>query len=428
MNLFSVILTTLFTLNLSFQFAQELEINMKKYPVTKSFPRGKRGVIFYGEDPNRNSNQKEIVLVNEDKIQWYSQFMPSNYNVIPLFSNESNYMYFVEEGYIKGGPISYIFLDNSGTPRKGKVNLAMELRKVGVKDARTLDLVRMYSTKNYFTIILEEKSGSEKSFYAINVGHASQRVYPMKFVQSGFDAKEKFKSGMEYIGTSGSKLMFAQRAAEGDFEGFYISFVDPKEGTDETRKFKFQLNDLAKHFKFYQRGVYVSEMEEVNSSTKVGDNDYLAYIDYHNDLIVMAGVEMNPDPLAFKLKTFDVNGNEKFEHRHLLDTEEYQLPMAAAKIKSGTFGFQLAYYKGYYIGAATKKKTFLMFMNDKNGVAEFADHINVGIEKFKDNIYYAFEDLRKKEYKWNEIAQGSLFTSELPIFGKMEFKIFRKKL
>ena len=262
----------------------------------------------------------------------------------------------------------------------------------------------------------------------MNIGHASQKVYPIKFVQAAYDAKDKYKSTPDFIGTADEKLMFAQRAVEGDFEGFYISFIDPKKGTDETRKFKFPLKKLALHYKILERGVYKADGKEATSTLKVSSKDYQAFIAYQDSSILMSGVELNPLLHAFVISAVDINGNEKFFHRHLLDSDRYDLTSFVNKTKNGNFAFQLAFYRGHYIGALSSKNTYLMFMDGKTGVVSFADYSNYNVDTFKNHIYYIFEDLRKKKYDWYEITGMNLYSSESSIFNKKEFIIHLHKL
>jgi hypothetical protein len=409
-------------------FADEVEIKMKKYPVSKTFSLGKRGVLFFGGDPNKNSNQKEIVLVKDSKIVWYSQFMPSAYDVIPIYSNESNYMYFVEEGYVKGGNLGYIFIDNSGTSRKGKLNLSLEMRKAGVGDMSKLDLIKMYSTKKYFVILFSEKSGPETSYYMLAVAHATQRTYPSKLVQTSYDAKEKYKSSFECIGTSGEKIMLAQRAVEGDFSGFYITFIDPKANSEDTRKFAFPIHKMALHQRIFTKGVYDNEAKEISASVTVKTKDYQGFISFQDNAITMAGLEFSDQPDALMIKKMDVNGVEKFKHRHLLHEEKYEFAKFMGKVKNGNFGFQLAFYKGYYIGAASGKSTFLMYLNGETGVVNLAEHEKFNLDEFNSKLYYIFENLREKEFAWYQICGGDFYTSDQPILNKKEFKIVRNKL
>lgn len=408
--------------------AQEVKVKMKKYPVTKTFSLGQRGLLLYGEDPNKNSNQKEIVLIKDGIIDWYSQFMPSNYNVIPVYANESNYVYFVEEGYAKGGELGYVFIDNSGTSRKGKLNISMEMRKIGVKDASKLELIQMYSASQYFVVLFEEKSGSELSYYALFVAHGSQKVYTMKLVHSSFESKDKFKSPFEFIGTSQGKLLFAQRAWEGGFQGFYLSMIDPKNGKDETRKFAFPISKMSLNQKIYTKGFYDAKERPISSSTIVKSRAYQGGVILRKDFIYMYGVDITSDVQTMQIKKADVNGNKIWQTKYIFDPDNLDQNKLLAKLKSGNFGLQFEKSKDHLMGAISGRMTMLFYIDIEKGNLSHEDYEAYGLETLNKNVYYIFENLRNKKYAWFQFCGADFYKTEQLFMNKKEFSIIRHKL
>ncbi len=421
-------LISLFFFSLNQLQAQDVEVKMKKYPATESYSLGGRGLLVYGEDPTKNSNQKEIVLIKEGQVEWYSQFMPSNYNVIPVFSNESNYVYFVEEGYVKGGNLGYVFIDNSGTSRKGKINISLEMRKVGVKDASKLELEKMYSAKSYFVLLFNEKSGSEFSYYALFVAHGSQKMYAMKLVQSSYEAKDKFKSPFEFIGTSREKILLAQRAVEGDFSGFYISEIDPKANKDETRKFAFPIGDMTISQNIRVKGVYDINAKPISAGTTIKSRENQGGILLRKDHIYMYGLNIEKDVKRMEFKKVDINANEKWSVKFTFDPDDLEHERLISKIKAGNFGMQIEKIKEHLIGAVSGKSTMLFYIDDENGSFSHKDFETYDLDKLNKNIYYIFENLRKKSFTWFKFCGLNFYTSESSFNNKMEFKVTWHKL
>lgn len=414
-------------LTLSNLFGQELAISMKKYPVTRTFGLGERGLLLYGEDPNKNSNQKELVLVKGTEVDWYSQCMPSSYNVIPVYSNESNYIYFVEEGYVKGGNLGYIFMDNSGTSRKGKVNISLEMRKIDIRDASKLDLIQMHSAKEYLVLLFAEKSGSEITYYALFVAHATQRVYPVKLIHSSYEAKDKFKSALEFLGTCKDKILLAQRVKEGDFQGFYISEIDPKAGTDETRKIAYPIAQMAHDQKVVVDGSYYSDRETPSPSNTVKTAEYLGDIQLIGEKIYIMGVEYEEEYNGLRLKTCDADYKELLDVRIPFDAD-FPNKQDLEKFKNGSFGFELFKNRNFFMGAMSSKKTILLYIDINSGKLVQSSFGNYDLEELSKNAYYLYEDLRKKKFAWFQGCHSDFYSSADPIFNKMEFKIYRSKL
>lgn len=409
-------------------FADELEVKMKKYPITKTFSLGKRGLILYGEDPNKNSNQKEIVLIKDNKVVWYSQFMPSAFNVIPIYSNESNYMYFIDEGYVKGGTLNYIFVDNSGTSRKGKLNLSMELRKAGAPNPSKLDLIKMYSTKRYMVMLFSEKVGTEILYYSICIAHSSQKIYPKKFVGTAFEEKENLKSGIDYLGSNEDDLLFAQRVKDSQFEGYYITFYNPQTAAEDIRKFSFPFTKMAKHQKIFTKGVYDKHQKPISINTLVKSINDQSTISFIQNNIIFSGVEWIDGPKSIMVKKMDLNAKTLFNVKHSLKEYERENPTFLKKIKEGNFGFQLAFYRGFYMGALSSKSTLLFYLNANSGEKNFSDIGAFSLDDFNKNIYYLFEDLQNKEYPWYQICARDLYSSNSSVFNKMKVTLIRHKL
>ncbi|MEZ4939140.1 MAG: hypothetical protein R2799_16255, partial [Crocinitomicaceae bacterium] len=400
---------------------------MKKYPVSKSINLGSRGLLLYGEDPTNNSNQKELVLVKDAKIEWFSQCMPSHYKVIPVYSLESNYVYFVEDNYENGGILNYVFIDNSGTSRKGKVNISQEFRRIGVNDASKLELVQMHSTESYFMILFEEKGKSETSNYAMFISHASQRFYPMKLVHSSYEGKDVFKSAMRFLGTKDQKIILAQRTKEANFEGFYLSEIQPKEGKDETRKIEFPISKMAYNQKITLEGSYVTAVNALSTTSTVKTSEFLGEIMYPDNTIVIMGMEYDKAPVGVHIKIVDASYNEVLNIRNKFEGDD-EMNRFLEKLKNGSFGFEFTRFRNYLIGAISEKESLFLYFDKKTGKLVQQSMTSYNFETLRNNAYYILEDLRKKKYAWFEACNADMYYSESKIWGKEEFKIYRSKL
>lgn len=246
--------------------AQEISITPKKLSYYKLYEWPGKGVIVAGKDFKGNTLQQEITLVSASgETKWQEQYMPQVENPYPIYSEHSDYLYFLDQLEPDNGKIFYNQTNLSGYIRKGSVYFPPIFRSVSDIDYSSCELIDINNATDdlIFHFRLKDKKNKQYQDVLVFLNHYSLKTFIAKVpAVFPFDVVEKGdKSLLYFAGSKADENYFVHTTVKDKKEGFDILIFDKKGAFSGSR---FLLNpdtaiELSDRKAFFPSGAYYNQ-------------------------------------------------------------------------------------------------------------------------------------------------------------------------
>lgn len=204
----------------------QLNFETKKYPVSKIVFWNDKGVLLYGEDPTGNTLLKECtMLIGNPKPDWNKTIMPIVDDPDIIYSESSDYLYFLDKISAKVGKISFNQFHKAGTLRKNNMALNSKFFTLGQNiNMDDLTIAAAGTTKNFLVVLFEYYDSNTSEYkYAIalikHVTFTMELFWVPELVITKNELNSGFKGSLRLLGDINGKLVLSQPEATEKFVG-----------------------------------------------------------------------------------------------------------------------------------------------------------------------------------------------------------------
>lgn len=276
----------------------QIEIPEGKFPYNQFVEWPNVGGLFLNHDPDEKARDFNLTFVNaEGKVQWQETIYPKGYDLIPVVSAESNYIYFLDNLEIQKNKLQYHQINKSGSVTSTNIDFLRDLKKFGYNTPGEALVQNVVNTSSALVIqlLLENKDEKIYDHILFFITHHNHRTYSAKMEPTSFNnLKEENTSTPYFAGSMGDEIYFAQLSSTGSSPKaiFYpfsekgkkgnevilkLSDFKPLEtsvnqrtmqGVGDYRKFDYYPKNLG--FAFYQKGkFYFAQQNEKSKSLEI---------------------------------------------------------------------------------------------------------------------------------------------------------------
>lgn len=276
----------------------QVELPEGKFPYNQFVEWPSVGGLFLNHDPSEKARDFNLTFVNaEGKVQWQETIYPKGYDLIPIVSQESNYIYFLDNLEIIKNKLQYHQINKSGSVTSTNIDFLRDLKKFGYNTPSDAIIQNVVNTSSALVIqlLLENKDEKVYDHILFFITHHNHRTYSAKMEPTSFNnLKEENTSTPYFAGSKGSDIYFAQLSSTGstpkaifypfdekgkkgnevvlklkDFKPFETTVNQrTMQGVGEYRKFDYYPKSLG--FAFYQEGrFYFAQQSEKSKSLEL---------------------------------------------------------------------------------------------------------------------------------------------------------------
>jgi len=163
------------------QFASAQAIVEKgKFPYKQLVEWPNHGMLILGEDPSNHSTDRTVSLLdNKGETAWTKNLQLGVDNPHLIVSEQSNYIYFIDNLEPENKTIGYNQMNKSGSIVSTKLNVFYAIREFGYRTPSNLILKDIVNTRKslvfYFQLPVKNEGIIENIF--ISITHHNNRVY-----------------------------------------------------------------------------------------------------------------------------------------------------------------------------------------------------------------------------------------------------------
>lgn len=213
----------------------QVEIPKGKYPFYKIVEWPNQGSILMSKDEKGSTNDIYVNLLNSiGEVQWGKTIYPKVENPKLIVSNDSEYIYFVDNFKPVNNSIEYIQINQSGGVVSTKFDVLQVIRGYGYTTPNDLELKEIVNTPKslvfYFQLPVKSEGIIENIF--ISITHHNNRSYHYKAPST--DMKSQKKGSVDpllFAGADESTISFAYYSTEGNISN--VNFINFSSKADE---------------------------------------------------------------------------------------------------------------------------------------------------------------------------------------------------
>ena len=220
--------------------AQKFEIPTKKHPFYDIIEWKGIGAILMSKDPQNTTRQINLTLIGDQQTSiWDQKFIPKTEEFFYLSSENSRYVYFLDNLELTNGKVYFNQLNSAGNVKSNSVSIGAAIKKLGNYDYNNLEVINAVVTDKALVHHFRYVDKKEKCVreFATFITHHNFLCYA---VELGSVSNDKLKNGelygqWKYIGFTGDQIFFALRDYQSKKKGWsikqYTSKGKPKLGT-----------------------------------------------------------------------------------------------------------------------------------------------------------------------------------------------------
>jgi hypothetical protein len=219
----------------SFVLAQEIEIKQALNPYNKTLQWGDKGTILIAEDANGVTFKRTLHFITaEGESSWQKEFLPKVKNPIPVFSDESKYIYFFDQVKDLEQTITFTQFGPSGVSSPKSIRFRnILLQQLGKKVNSSLYKVEEIKTVENDLVILFSHFDKSTDVYRYAIIRMDHNTLKSKAVfvpeQSSGEAVENGQVGhVTCIGSQGSTIYFSRNVFKKDDKSNQLFILGPK--------------------------------------------------------------------------------------------------------------------------------------------------------------------------------------------------------
>lgn len=210
----------------------QVEVPKGKYPFYKIVEWPNQGSILLAKDPSGSTNDIYINLLDtEGEVPWGKTIYPKVEDPKLIISNNSNYIYFVDNYKPVKNFIEYNQLNQSGGVVSTKFDVLQVIRSYGYTTPNDLELMEIINTPKslvfYFQLPVKSEGIIENIF--ISITHHNNRLYHYKGPAT--DMKLQKKGTIDpilFAGADESTINFSYFSTENDKNNVNFIGFSPK--------------------------------------------------------------------------------------------------------------------------------------------------------------------------------------------------------
>ncbi|RFC55838.1 hypothetical protein [Brumimicrobium aurantiacum] len=246
----------------------QVEVPKGKYPFYKMVEWPHHGTLLLSKDLSGAKNDIEVNLLNHDgEAIWDKIIYPSVDDAKLIVSDETDYVYLIENFSPKKNFIHYHQINQSGNIVSTKFDVLKVIRTYGYTIPSEMELTEVVNTPEsivfYFQLPIKSEDIIENIF--VSITHHNNRVYHYKAPATEMKMKKKeMVDPILYAGSNLSSIYFSYYSTDGNSQSANFIGFTPK--GDELIASSFKMNNVQPIF---------SEFNTLNldGSTYVEDED-----------------------------------------------------------------------------------------------------------------------------------------------------------
>jgi hypothetical protein len=280
-------------------FAQQIEMPAEQYPFYSIIEWKGMGAILFNRDPAGNMKKVNMTLVgNKPTNIWQQSFNPNGKEFHFISSENSRYVYFLDNLVPEGGKISLHQLNSAGNIKSTSVVLSSAIKKLGAFDLSEMQLIDIITTDKALVHVFRYHDTKAKKFieFATFITHHNLLVYSSIL---GEIAEEDIKEGnfgqWKYIGFTDDQIYFAARDFQNKKKGWTVQNLTSKGALTNSQFINGPIEsfDIVEHI-----GVGANGKTILNNST---DSETATLI-HHKNQFYITGIMTEGTSKTVKLK------------------------------------------------------------------------------------------------------------------------------
>ncbi|MGM0479283.1 MAG: hypothetical protein ACQERC_08670, partial [Bacteroidota bacterium] len=224
----------------------QISITKDQFPFSRVVEWEKHGVLIYAEDDNKNTNEQEIIYVNQQgEKQWRKSIYPKTNHPKLVISAQSDYIYMIDDIAPHRNSIRYNQINRSGSIVSTKFDLLQVIRSYGYRTPDELVMQNVINTEKslVFHFQLEVKAEGIIENFIIMITHHNNRVYHAKGPVTRPELIEEQREGtLLFAGSHKNIICFGRYSNNGN--DHRVNFIPYDEKAKKQNPYSFSLPDV----------------------------------------------------------------------------------------------------------------------------------------------------------------------------------------
>jgi hypothetical protein len=197
----------------------QVEVPDGKYPYHTYIEWPGNGGLFINSDPTEKARDFNMSFINKNgELQWQETIYPKTFDVTPIVSKASNYLYFFDKLEIEKNKLYYHQINSNGSVKSTSVDFLRDLKQMGYNNPDDALIQNIINTEKalVFQLLLENKSEKVYDHVLVFLTHHNHRIYAVKMTPTNFNNFKADYTGVPYFaGSEGNSIYFAQLSNAG---------------------------------------------------------------------------------------------------------------------------------------------------------------------------------------------------------------------
>jgi hypothetical protein len=281
---------------------KNVEIPEGKYPYHSIYEWPSVGAFLLNSDPDKLARDMNILLVNtEGEIQWQETFYPKSHDPKLILSDNSSYLYFIDDLELDGNKLHYHQISKGGSVRSTSIDFLTTFKKFGIYDPADAQLEDVINTEPalIFQFSFENKSTEKLDHILLFLTHHNHKQYAIKALETPLDFIKKGISGhLHFAGSDSQKMYFSNFQKTGSRNTLVFHGFSPKAEADAPQELILDAESIsAKNQQFgYFGHIYDTPKNREMARGVYFDQTFYAF-------------HLNNKTRAFDINTYDNKGN-----------------------------------------------------------------------------------------------------------------------
>lgn len=378
--------------------AQDIEIKQAKNPYNKSLQWGNKGTLLISEEPRGTTFKRTLHFITaEGESSWQKEFLPKVKDPIPVFDDNSKYIYFFDKVEDLDQTITFTQFGPSGvsTPKaiKFRVELRSQLGNWVNSSLFNLEQIVTLSEDLVFVFSYFNKDKDATMYAVMRLDHNSLR--PECVFAPEFNSSDNIKNGLtghvQCIGEVNGQILFSRNVMKKDEKSNQVYFLDQKNNWKQKYlKYVPSYVPYPSNAQLKQYG-YINNYKSGNNSKKKLDYRSNANnILIHNNLLVNYAFTSKSSKNRESVRVFvqDITGTIVWD-KNILFSEYLQDDVITSKGKPEDLFLDAFVAEGKLQIVIKGDKSTRFEMDLKNG--NFKKHaVDINETQFTKNPYQLF--------------------------------------
>lgn len=216
-----------------FSSFSQIKMDKGKYPFKQIVEWPGKGTLFMADDPTGKTKEKNISLFKPDgQLGWNKSIYPKVKNTHLILSNNSRYIYFVDDLKLYNDrDIRYNQVNMSGSIVHTQLSMLSIIKKYGYSMPDKLKLREIVNTPKalvlYFQLPNDDKGVVENIF--VTITHHNNRVYSLKGPPTSMELLKEGKAYPFYFaGATASTICFSRFTTSHQKQQVQYALFSPK--------------------------------------------------------------------------------------------------------------------------------------------------------------------------------------------------------